>query len=496
MRGETPHSAPSFPPSVSPLLSPPAMDEKTPDTKTPPRDEEVFNEATRPLLDLSLVHQKAIPGFWNQIRFTTFPVNWLVVGHLPSDRRKMVIQGEGPGGLRDAVRKLRDDEIQYAGFRVSVDGKEEGSDDSADDVDDLEGEDAHALDVFVLLRWVGKHTTAQQRSRLEDEMAFMKEYFYDHHIDIYTADFEVPAGGDEEQRIAALEQHFKAQIMQRATARNSEALRFDFGNESAVGVCTHYDVLEEGETEEQVNSALTHDALFAAMHALQEAGEGVEHYEEAKQRTEDHISAGGMAVHGGASVATTAVAVAAPVAPAPRLPVPPAHVGGETKAAPGQVEVPEVEHLIQERVRVEEERFELHRAIQGVELMERQQKQRMRTQERLAERRKRRAAKATGDAEKTAMAAVAPESPDRAAVNFQARIAARGLSSAERTAARVAARKTRTAAERVAAAERRAFMLRAREERVAASLAATRADLEAMHGAGGAEKGAEFEFVE
>ena len=45
----------------------------------------------------------------------------LVIGHLPGDvRTKMVLQGEGPGGVKDVARHLNDDEIQYAGFRVTI----------------------------------------------------------------------------------------------------------------------------------------------------------------------------------------------------------------------------------------------------------------------------------------------------------------------------------------------------------------------------------------
>ena len=40
---------------------------------------------------------------------------------------------------------------------------------------------------------------------------------------------------------------------------------------------------------------MTHDALFSAMQRLQEAGDDIAYYDEAKQRNDDFISAGGMA---------------------------------------------------------------------------------------------------------------------------------------------------------------------------------------------------------
>jgi hypothetical protein len=59
----------------------------------------VYDQSTSPLLDLSLVHQRAIPGIWNQVKFSTFPCNWLVIGHTPGlpgleGRSKMMLQGE------------------------------------------------------------------------------------------------------------------------------------------------------------------------------------------------------------------------------------------------------------------------------------------------------------------------------------------------------------------------------------------------------------------
>ena len=256
--------------------TPPTTEGATAVKKFTLTDEEqlAYDKSTTPVLDLSLVCQKAIPGVWNQIHFTTFPCNWMVIGHLPGDARdKMVLQGEGPGGVQDAVRHLKDDEIQYAGFRVTV---------------TLDSTSMHDFDepddVFVLVRWIGRHTTTQQRSNIEEEMAFMREYFHDHHVDVELVDHE---DGEEvtnrEERTAWLTSHVK-KIVQSHVASVSEEhrqlLRFDFANTSHTSVCTHYDFNEPFETEENSNAAMTHDALFNAMKDLQkEKDDGVGHEE-------------------------------------------------------------------------------------------------------------------------------------------------------------------------------------------------------------------------
>ena len=75
-------------------------------------------------------------------------------------------------------------------------------------------------------------------------------------------------------------------------ARN---LRFDFANTGAVGMCTHYDYVEHGTSKEDEDASMTQDALLSAMQRLQEAGGDVEYLDEANERHQDFVRAGGMA---------------------------------------------------------------------------------------------------------------------------------------------------------------------------------------------------------
>ena len=126
-------------------------------------EQDIYDSSTSPLLDLSLVHQRAIPGIWNQVKFPTFPANWLVIGHKPggvlNGRKQMVLQGEGPGGLKNAAALLRDDEIQYAGFRVSVSLK---SDDAGSQ--QLGPADAPPPDDVFVVVWAPHNRTAEETS--------------------------------------------------------------------------------------------------------------------------------------------------------------------------------------------------------------------------------------------------------------------------------------------------------------------------------------------
>ena len=257
-------------------------EEKKQATPLTPEEQSVYALATKPVLDLSLVHQKAIPGVWNQVRFATFPCNWLVIGHLPDDmNKKMVLQGEGPGGVENVVRHFKDDEIQYAGFRVTI--SIEAS--VRNDMDEPN-------DVFVLIRWVGKHTPVQQRTNVQKEMDFMKLYFHNHALDIELFDHEDTATTVD--RVASLTAHIKQIVMQHVVGTmpatlDSSALQFDFTNASHVSVCTHYDTVEPFETKDASNAAMTHDALFNAMTELQKTeSEEVPYYKEAKERYDDH----------------------------------------------------------------------------------------------------------------------------------------------------------------------------------------------------------------
>ena len=454
-------------------------------------EQSVFVACTQPLLDLSLVHQKAIPGIWNQVRFTTFPCNWLVIGHLPGDMRdKMVLQGEGPGGVEEAVRHLRDDEVQYAGFRVTI-----TMDASImSDVDEPE-------DVFVLVRWVGKHTSPQQRSNVQKEMDFMTMYFHDHTLALEMMDHDVVLTANQVvDRVQSLTAHVKQlvmrQVQQRTPVSQAQALQFDFANATHVSECTHYDTVEPYETADKSNAAMTHDALFNAMTELQKTEDSeVPYYEEAKERYADHLAEKeeangehkaeqgeqkdvvpetqqkptkadmegehlqyqyntfdldhgeeavglhGKKVEGGTDSSEGGVAAAAVVSSSPPPPPAPSTSWVPTNLdSTNQVPADETDMLVLERLKVEEESLLLRRQLAAMQQEIDRQSSKQRIQERLKARREAKEKKKGGAAAAAAATTTTTAETDAPASGFFQDLDARGKSARDRTAARVATR--------------------------------------------------------
>ena len=443
-----------------------------------PEEQKLYDDNTKPILDLSLVHQKAIPGLWNQVRFNTFPCNWMVIGHLPGDARdKMVLQGEGPGGVKDAARYLRDDEVQYAGFRVSITLNAEIIQDDVFDAPE---------DIFVLLRWVGKHTTAQQRANVDEEMDFMKTYFHSHHIDIALLDHEVNTS-DITERVTSLTSHLKQFVMSHVVTKadsstQARACQFDFDNASHVSMCTHYDTLESFETAEGQNSAMTHDALFNAMSEMQKVGdEEVPYYQEAKERYDDIFAEAKDGATTNATMSSTEPTQAAmegeqlqydyntfdldhgdeivglpPTAVATisttitaeeEYEEPPPAPSTATSVPSGmngtrQVPLDETDMLIMERLKVEEESLILRRQLAAIQQERDRQSSKQRIQERLKARRAQRQQQQERQPLLQPQADLQSEQPPQQQTEneFQKQIQERAATSRMRTAQRVATR--------------------------------------------------------
>ena len=449
-----------------------------------PEEQAIYDHNLKPTLDLSLVHQKAIPGIWNQCRFSTFPCNWLVIGHLPGDvRTKMVLQGEGPGGVKDVARHLNDDEIQYAGFRVTI---------------TIDATIMQVInepkDVFVIVKWIGKHTTTQQRANIDQEMLFMKSYFHNHQIDIPLVDFEVGTS-DGTERIAVLTSHLKQIIMSQIgkkadSATQARALQFDFENANHVSVCTHYDTLEPNETQAAANAAMTHDALFNAMSAVnqaneEEGGEEVPYYNEAKERYDDRFAEEAAAAAAAARSAgmknpteaemegenlqydyntfdldhgeeeatlrlnpvaesgTTSTTSTTTTTTENNVTIPPpapstASFIPSGMEGTGQVPLDETDMLVLERLKVEEESLILRRQLAAIQQERDRQSSKQRIQERLKERRARKQLKEAG-AQNNTNQSIPPEtkSPTN---DFFTSLDKRATDSKNRLAARLATR--------------------------------------------------------
>jgi hypothetical protein len=80
-------------------------------------------DAVMTTTDFSSVHRSMIPGIWNRVRFDTFPENYVVLSFNADEegpvQRKVVIEKEGPGGLRQVVAALDNTKCQFCGFRLT-----------------------------------------------------------------------------------------------------------------------------------------------------------------------------------------------------------------------------------------------------------------------------------------------------------------------------------------------------------------------------------------
>ena len=200
--------------------------------------------STERVLELKLVHQRAIPSLWNQIKLETFPCNWLVLGFVEGSTTDLQVLGEGPGGLLDAVTYIRSDQVQYLGFRVSRSGASKPA--------------------LVLLRWVGNHTSSLQCKHLDADIEFLKGYFQDATNVICVHQEDLAHGCDELENDLV---EFVAEVLQTCGIEDGSGDgALDFRNSSAVHECTHYNTKEPGFED---SDGMDTDALFNAMKAFE-----------------------------------------------------------------------------------------------------------------------------------------------------------------------------------------------------------------------------------
>ena len=303
---------------------------------------------TGPRLDVSLVVRRAIPSVWNQVKYDTFPSTFCLVGHLEGSQRKMVLQADGRG---DAVNKLsnllKQDEVQYAGFRVTM--RMQGNDDP--------------VHKHVYFQWIGRQISEEQRGRAEGDDIFMRQFFNETDVEFVI---EGAAFESEADIVAVLRKRTMAELVSACGEKQGRDIGFDFSNSDSVENVTHYDYEDEGDEQ-----ALNHDALFNAMRKLQEAGEDMEHLDEAARLYNTANPSIPPAPSSGVSSALS----------------PPATDEDERGEAQRMLDA-----LAEQRIQLEERRFELERENVEKALLAQQARQRERIQERLAARRQKSAA--------------------------------------------------------------------------------------------------------
>jgi hypothetical protein len=222
-------------------------------------------------LDLKLVHQKAIPSIWNQIKYDTFPCNYVTIGFVPGSTKDLQVENEGMGGLYDVLPTLRSDSVQYCGFRVSRqlavdhDYSSKESELPANHTESKVGGAKLLTPSFVFLRWVGTDTSHLQRASLEEDLDFLKGYFSEA-TSVVCVSEDTLCEGDVETAVPHLVEQTLRKTLAEAGAVGEEEVdvEYDFRNLNTVKVCTHYDRKDEGD-----EAAMDTDALYNAVKAFE-----------------------------------------------------------------------------------------------------------------------------------------------------------------------------------------------------------------------------------
>ena len=232
-------------------------------------------------LDLSLVHQKAFPSFWNQVKYDTFPCNFFVLGFVSGSTTNLHVQGDGGGGILDVIPLLRSDQVQYCGFRISRNRRQ-----SLEEGNETEGSKSNAnlalKPYFVLLRWIGRHTSALQVQNLEKDLDFLKGYFHNATLTITVHESEVEDLENDStlrkdiilKKVLAVAKEFNLTSCggckndSTAVEVDEVDIEYDFMNKDCVTVCTHYDYDDEGD-----QASMSNDALYNAMRNFEKAQE-------------------------------------------------------------------------------------------------------------------------------------------------------------------------------------------------------------------------------
>ena len=135
---------------------------------------------------------------------------------------------------------------------------------------------------FVLLRWIGRHTSALQVQNLEKDLDFLKGYFHNATLTITVHESEVEDLKNDStlrkdiilREVLTVAKEFSETSCEehRSDAAAMEVdgvdIEYDFMNKDCVTVCTHYDYDDDGD-----QASMSNDALFNAMRNFEKAQE-------------------------------------------------------------------------------------------------------------------------------------------------------------------------------------------------------------------------------
>ena len=96
--------------------------------------------------------------------------NWCVYTLKGKKKRRIVLSGKGPGGLKEFNEALKEDQIQFGGFRVTgVDRK---------------GACTSVRSKFVFVTWVGPKVSVVRRAGVPSLSVAIGKYFEGRHLDL------------------------------------------------------------------------------------------------------------------------------------------------------------------------------------------------------------------------------------------------------------------------------------------------------------------------
>jgi hypothetical protein len=149
------------------------------------------------------------PTEWKQVVCNSHPENWAVYEVQGKKKKKLVLTATGPGGLADAIKHLKEDQIQFFGFRVTGLDKKGGV--------------TSVRSKFIKVCWIGGLVGPMGRASVTVIMRAAMDFFDRCHLGFQVV-------GD----IAELtEERIEAKL--RASGGAHQVERYDFTNAEAPG---------------------------------------------------------------------------------------------------------------------------------------------------------------------------------------------------------------------------------------------------------------------
>ncbi len=149
------------------------------------------------------------PTAWNNVVSNKHPHNWAVYDVTGKKKKKLELTASGPGGIADAIKHLKDDGIQFFGFRVTGLDKKGGV--------------TSVRSKFIKVCWIGSQVGSMGKASVTVIMGKAMDFFDRCHLG-----FQVVGDIDE-----LTEERIEKKL--RASGGAHQVERYDFTNAEAPG---------------------------------------------------------------------------------------------------------------------------------------------------------------------------------------------------------------------------------------------------------------------